>query len=720
MVKNLIKLLLVFLLTSFDVLGAEGTNEWIVFFGHFHPLILHLPIGILMLAVAFEFLSAFPRFKPLADATEITLLFGMISAVIAALLGYFLSLNGEYGGEILDWHKWLGIGLAVLSILLYLIKRKNVKPMILKLTMLLMLLLLSATGHYGGMLTHGEDYLTNSLPTDLKSIIGVDNAANEITYNFTNVEEAQVFEDLITPVLTDKCVSCHNANKIKGELRLDTKEGLLKGGENGLILAKTADESEIIKLVHLPKDDERHMPPKGKKQLTEEEILLMEWWVNQGALFDTKVSQLEKNEDIAAILVAIEEEANRSSHPVYTKIIDEPDEDDLSELQQKGIMVNRVATESPFLEARVLQVPSGFSSLLKKVDEQLVWLNLSRSDCKSSDLDAISGLNNITKLQLQQTAVDDEALKYVAGLEYLEYLNLYGTKISDAGIQNLAALKNLKSLYLWDTQVSEAGIAQLMEVSPDLVINDGVSLNNSDTVRLAKPLIVSDKTIFNKSTEVTLSLGFEGVEIYYSLDGSTPSRNTKKYSGPISINESCQLKAVAVREGWADSHVASADFIQVKYIIENITLKNEPSPRYAGEGANTLSDGEKGNADFRNGKWLGFEQIDLVAEVDLGEVEQPGEVIVSCLEEIGSYIFFPKSLSVATSLDGNRFTAANNVNLGIPKQSRPNSLKHFSIQLNGSDVRYLRIKVSNVGHCPDWHPGAGDKAWVFVDEIVIN
>ncbi len=720
MVKTKIVLYLLFSFLSLNSLGAESSNEWFVFMGHFHPLILHLPIGILLLAAAFEFLSMIPRFQHLSASVEFTLLLGMVSAQVAAILGYFLSLNGEYGGEILFWHQWLGISLAILTTLLYIIKRKKLKPMMLKLSMLLMLFLLTATGHYGGMLTHGEDYLTNNMPSEAKAWFGIKDITAKKQYNFTNVEEAFVFDDLIAPILEEKCVSCHNGNKIKGGLRLDSHEGIIKGGENGKILGVSNTDSEIVKLVHLPVEDERHMPPKGKKQLSENEIALLDWWTKQGSSFDVKVDDMPRDEDIDGILSLIETEANESLHPVYTKSIEAPDEDEILALLEKGIAVNRVAEASPFLEARLLQVPDGLTKVFKHVSDQLVWLNLSRSNCTSDDLSNIADLNNLTKLQLQQTDIDDEALAYISELEHLEYLNLYGTKVSDDGIENLKSLKNLKSLYLWETDVTASGIAKLQAAYPALDINGGVNLQNTDTVRLAKPLIISDKTMFNVSTEVSLELGFEGVDIYYTLDDSTPSESATKYEDPISIKETCRLKAVAIKQGWANSLVATAEFIRVKHIIEHVGLTNDPSPRYAADGANSLSDGQKGSSDFRSGQWLGFEEIDLIAELDLGSVKKPKEVIVSCLEEIGSYIFFPQSISVAISEDGKKFKEVNNLMLGIPIESRANSLKHFSLNLKNNAARYLRVTVKNVGRCPQWHPGAGDKAWVFVDEIVVN
>lgn len=724
--QNMIKqigLILGFLfLISFNVAAAAGdTSQWILFFGHFHPLILHLPIGILIIAFIFQFLSGVKKFNFLESAVEFTLLSGMIAAVVAACLGYMLSLSGEYGGVILDSHQWLGFGLAATTIILFFLKRKQANLLVIKIGMVVMMVVLTATGHYGGMLTHGENYLVVNMPSGIKSIFGVADKSENTTYNFDNIDDALVFNDLVQPILETKCVTCHNSNKVKGGLRLDNKEGLLKGGENGKILTEGAlNKSELIKLVHLPVTEEKHMPPKGKTQLLYEEITLLEWWVENGADFDVKVADLEEDEKIANILASIEASLKKESNPVYSLKVEEADQEVIRKIKDNGIYVKKLSSEIPFLEARLEQVPEAIKSALGGISDQLTWLNLARSNCTNNDLADLASFPNITKLQLQQTNVDDAALAYISKLPFLEYLNLYGTNVTDEGIVQLSQLKHLKSLYLWNTKVTSAGIATLKKSLEKLSVDQGLNINQLDTVRLAKPQIIADKTLFKSNTLVRLELAFEGVQIFYTTDGSVPDKNSNLYAKPVEISNTCEVKAVAMLDGWGNSEVATKEFIKVRYVVESIDLTNNPADQYAGQGANTLTDGEKGSSDFRDGKWLGFHQVDLLTNLDLGEVIQPGEVIVSCLEDIGSYIFFPKSIAVEGSLDGYNFTQLRRLKLPVPLQSQPGGLKNFSLKLDGANVRYIRIKAESVGLCPAWHPGAGDKAWIFADEIIVN
>ena len=455
---------------------VEGEfGEWVLFLGHFHPLVLHLPIGFLLLAFVFEFLSAHKKFEKLGEATEFTLLLGMVSAVLAAVFGYFLSLDGGYGGAMLVIHQWLGISLAAVSVVLYILKRKKTAPLIFKGLMILLMGLMTGTGHYGGMLTHGEDYLTGSLPSSVKKLLGVSVESQSGPLAIKNISEAVVFKDLIKPILDDKCVKCHNDNKMKGELNLENKGAILRGGENGdIFVAGNVTDSELIKLIHLPLKDERHMPPSGKEQLTGEEIALLEWWVAQGADFEGKVSQYAKDADIDHILTTIESRANEVVNPVMVMDIADADAQEIGKITDKGIYVARISADTPYLQARINSFEGGLTDLLGGVKQQLIWLNLARSSCGNENLKDLPAFPNLTKLHLQNTQINDEAMDYLTQLEYLEYLNLYGTEVSDQGIAKLAKLKYLKNLYIWDTKVTEEGVAALKGQSPELNIDQGL------------------------------------------------------------------------------------------------------------------------------------------------------------------------------------------------------------------------------------------------------
>ena len=467
-----------------------------MFLGRLHPMVLHLPIGFLLLAFVFNFLSRYEKFSDLGKSTGFTLLLGIISSVITALFGYFLSLEGGYSSGALNIHMWLGYLTVVVSVVVYLLHKKTKnQPGVHHIghaffSLLIIVLLL--TGHYGGALTHGEDYLTYYLPDGIKGLIGAELRA----YNKKQIEDldsALVFDDLIMPVLDEKCVSCHGSSKVKGELRLDFKEGLLKGGESGKLYSPGDPEnSMLIENINLPEDDEDHMPPEGKKQLTSREKKLLHWWVSSGASFGITVAQTEKNEEIQEIMNEIREEISKVSNPVYSMEMDGVAVEELTKLKTKGAKAFLIAQNSPLLQVKIDSLSTRPDQLLADVSDQVSWLDLSGSNCNDGHLQNIDLLQNVTKLYLQKTQVTDASLSTIAKLKYLEYLNLYGTEVSDNGIKELRGLEHLKTVYLWKTGVTEDGAASLKEEMPNLKIDLGKDYPSVDTTAIGAVVSSSD------------------------------------------------------------------------------------------------------------------------------------------------------------------------------------------------------------------------------------
>jgi uncharacterized membrane protein len=190
--------------------------DW--FFGQFHPLFVHLPIGFWTLAFLFKGLSIKSQENKYAQVLPVLLLATFISSFFTSVTGYLLSLSGAYEIDLLDNHMWAGISLSVIAGLLYWFQ-KTMRFKKVQLTLwFLATIVLFVTGHLGGSLTHGEDYLTlNGGPYE-KPVI-------------ENIQEALVYTEVIEPILAEKCWACHSAKKQKGELRLDGKEWILEGGE---------------------------------------------------------------------------------------------------------------------------------------------------------------------------------------------------------------------------------------------------------------------------------------------------------------------------------------------------------------------------------------------------------------------------------------------------------------------------------------------------------
>ncbi len=485
------------------LLQATQPADWVLYFGRFHPLIVHLPIGFLLIAGVLEMGRRWGKIG-VDDSTITAILFwSALSATLACAFGYMLSLGGGYDEEILDEHKWQGIGVAAFAWVAWSIKSDSLGNKIpfgsvLYLPALIVsLVLVAVAGHHGGSLTHGSDYLTQYTPQPLRTLAGMAPRAQEfVSKPITDVNQAMVYEQIVNPILQTRCVQCHNAKKSKGGLRYDTAEMLRKGGEDGpVFVAGKGLESAMVKRCLLPDDNDDHMPPKGKPQLTESQIALLTWWIDEGASFDKKVADLKVTDAIRPVLAslgnagpakrgeALVASVGQSGGPapdatVLTMTVPVASPVVIEELKKTGLLVLPISKEQNQLEVSAVNVQTftdAQAALLPKISEQLVWLKLGDTQISDGALAQVAKLKHLQKLHLEQTNVMDAGLKNLNGLANLEYLNLYGTNITDAGLTHLTGLKNLKTIYLWQTKVTEAGIAALKKSMPNLEVIAGIT-----------------------------------------------------------------------------------------------------------------------------------------------------------------------------------------------------------------------------------------------------
>ena len=499
--------------------SAAQPSDWILFFGHFHPLIVHLPIGFLLIAGLLE-IDRLTRRNSVGPHTITLILFwSAVSATMACVFGYMLSLGGGYDTETLNSHQWQGIGVAAFAWLAWAVKSENLgrilpfaQLMYLPALGLALLLLLSA-GHLGGNLTHGSDYLTQYTPGPLRTLAGLPAKQQELKVEpITDVNQAMVYQQIINPILHSRCIQCHNADKSKAGLRLDTPDMIKKGSEDGpVFVAGKSSTSDLVKVCLLPEDDDHHMPPKGKTQLKEGQIALLTWWINQGAPFDKKVSDLKVNDAIQPVLASLSNGptgAGGSSvtaagpapeSPVLTMKVAAADPSVIDELKKTGLLVLPLSKEQNQLEVSAVNARTfndAQATLLPKLSNQLVWLKLGDTQISDATMVQVAKLKNLQKLHLEQTKVTDSGLKQLKNLPNLEYLNLYGTAISDVGLAELTSLKNLKTIYLWQTNVTELGIANLKKAMPRLEISSGIS--EQAIADLAKAASAESKTTESK------------------------------------------------------------------------------------------------------------------------------------------------------------------------------------------------------------------------------
>ncbi len=263
---------------------AVASSFWLwTLLGRLHPMIVHFPIVLLVVALFLEFLAWRRKSDYYAPAINILISTGAVSSVAAVVFGLLLANSGEYGGELLAFHQWTGIATMILALLTWFAYAQLSKP--------LQKVLLSLTvagviigGHYGASLTHGEDYLTEVFPSSSPAL-PEGQSMFVLTKQTTALSTSQVQElNLqVRTILAHSCTSCHGEAKSKGDLRLNGKEAVFKGGKNGpVIVPGDPKNSELLRRITLPRSHKEAMPGKGKA-LTQQEIDIIEYWIKKGA-----------------------------------------------------------------------------------------------------------------------------------------------------------------------------------------------------------------------------------------------------------------------------------------------------------------------------------------------------------------------------------------------------------------------------------------------------
>ncbi len=440
------------------------------FIGRFHPVLVHLPVGILLMAVFFYFISRKQQYRALDAAVAISLLVGTVAGLFSCITGYLLSQSGDYDEALVLKHQWLGITLTVISGIAYYSAFK--KHPSLKWLLLLMAVLIGITGHLGGTITHGEGYLTAGLSSD--------NEVATVVKPMANVQEALAYEDIIQPILKSKCYSCHAASKQKAKLRLDEPSHILKGGKGGKVLvAGSAGESEMIQRIMLAKDNKDHMPPKEKPQLTTQETELLTWWVNTGADFNKKVAALEQPQKIKDCLAALQS-GNKTAATVISDIpvteVEKADQQVIEKLRKMDISVAAVSQTSNYLSVNLVAadtITTELWSLLKKLEKQVIWIKANNKKISDADMKALGALSALTRLSLESAAITDLGLGHLNKLSQLQFLNLSATGITGKGLSAIIGLKNLKQLFLYKTAVHREELTSVKKQFPAASIDTG-------------------------------------------------------------------------------------------------------------------------------------------------------------------------------------------------------------------------------------------------------
>lgn len=444
----------------------KEVSDIVLFFGRFHPLVVHLPIGFLFFAFILELFVKFKNETKYNATISLALFLGIISALTACILGYMLSLSGDYDETAADDHFWFGIATTVVALITWVVKTDKIKiskskhlPIV---SFTIMTLLLTVTGHYGGNLTHGEDYLTAYLPFGEKE--------KEEVVEIKSIEEAKVYAHVVAPIFKKKCISCHNSNKKKGGLSLEGIKAILKGGKNGaVLLASNNIESPLLQRILLDPSDKEAMPPKGKAIMTKDEIKLVTYWIDNGnASFEVPVSNIETSEEMKILITEQLGLSGKSSETILSVAAEVPSET-LLELTNMGVKVRELVAETNQFEVSI--VSSGKVKLTKEkvnqilqklstIKNNIIRLSIPNNEINDNHLKTLADFNQLRRLNLEKNEISDDGVSHLLNLENLKSINLHSNRaITSKSAETLIKMKSINSIYLWRTSVKKEDVS---------------------------------------------------------------------------------------------------------------------------------------------------------------------------------------------------------------------------------------------------------------------
>jgi uncharacterized membrane protein len=292
---------------------------WETFVGRLHPMLVHFPIALLLLALLLECWGVRKRGPTPSAAALPCLVFGGLGAFAAGLTGWLLHEHDPPGrgvADLLEWHEWLGVAIALIAPVAAILAwsgRKGGRPRSVetaRFMLCLLAVLIPINGHLGGKMVHGREYITGPLwdalgwsppsapalaPPEDPELVSDDLAKMAdpeavelpvvVTDELLPLESGAGGIDFardVAPIFAARCLECHDAAKTKGDLRLDLP--LDEGGDPHVIVPGDPDGSELIELVSLPADDLDIMPAKGDP-LTAEQIETLRQWIAEGAVW---------------------------------------------------------------------------------------------------------------------------------------------------------------------------------------------------------------------------------------------------------------------------------------------------------------------------------------------------------------------------------------------------------------------------------------------------
>ncbi len=680
-------------------------------FGRLHPLLLHLPIGLLLVTVVLFYARKYFHGEGVDSLLDALLHVTALTASLTTLMGLFLSLEGSFGADQMWLHKWLGVALSFVCWGLLALRGRD---HILKSVGIVAVVLVIFTGHYGANLTHGEDFVWAPLQTPEPRTVRI------VTDSTT------LFAATIEPIFEAKCNGCHNPKKAKGNLVLTSVETILKGGEGG-VLWKPADaaHSLLVERLLLPIEHDDHMPPKDKVQLTEDEIAFISLWIDAGADLKKELRELTSGDTLGKLASTIIPRYQQIPGLEKKYTFRFASVDKVAELNLPNRSVFQIARNEPAIQVDFFLRESYEPKLLEDllaVKEQLISLNVSKMPVRDAELGTIGNFRNLEVLNLNNTEITGKGLTQLSSLSKLRSLSLSGTKIDVSALKELSEKNvSLEEVYLWNTGLSPGDVETLKNTYPKVLWNIGFVPDNTEVLKLNAPMLRNKSHVLGVGEKVALKHSLPGTEIRYTLDGTEPDSVTSPvFSDDFEMGNYATVRAKAYKDGWLTSDAVAFNLFRKGFKPDSVFLDTPSHERYKGGNAVTLVDGLKGPRDFfRHPAWLGFTESDLIYRFSfINEQPTVTSLTLSISRNQGLINLPPREVQLWGGDDPSKLQLITKQK--PPYISRPgkSTVEGTYMEVPPSRFRHYKLVASPMLKAPDGNP-RNRPIWLLIDEVFI-
>ncbi|ADE53638.1 c-type cytochrome domain-containing protein [Coraliomargarita akajimensis] len=650
--------------------AIEDLPSWLAVAGNLHPVFLHLPIGaFIYLAVAETWNlvdRAFLQRGQIRGSFPI-LSFGTVTAVIAAVVGLLLYLQGDYSGDLVEQHLNWGVGFAISALFLlccFLIFEEH--SQIYRALLLVTTVLVSVAGHWGGLITHGdplEPLLKRSESTQIDQVIS--------SYA------------VVDAIFADKCHSCHAVDtKQKGRLLMDSYDALLAGGKTGPALVPgDLEKSLLSSYVHLPLEHEHHMPPEGKPQLTPDEIRFIDAWILSAAPSDKALDSSDLSDDLVtwarnymAATTIVAESAQVTDAPVDSTA-PTVDLDWLIQHVEEHAenSITRIDTSGEQLAFSAVNARSHFDDhgleALSELAPYLIDVNLSGTSIDESSLSRfLERTSQLERINLSHMKLGVGWIEAASKLKHLQSIILYGTLLTSEALDALGQLEQVQTLYLAETGLSQAQVDSLQAALPDCEI-------------------VSDAYLQTHQPKASEPQGPKGV-----LDqAGTPAGLPLAHSSLATLTTAANLAA--------GKSVQADSYYNVGAEVFPATNVTDSRP---------ADSGSKGDWSF----WIAEDGIAGTVTVDLGVATEINRIDLQNTRNRWYGDRGLDSFSLQSSTDGARYRTLLHGRLAAVAEHKAEAYSFHSYSLAAHTARYIRI----IGHSYHGKSGGLNEVRIYNDQ----